>query len=335
MGGEARATVSPSYFRVAALLKIDRQCVGVLLSLEAQLAELEETNQDFLTQSVAKVHDRLVTFFGRFVDEQIRGVEDTKVKIKKRKGVISFMKTFPNFFIAIENMLPPLRNLENPQVRTMVNDAYNKLNKAMFESLNFIAKESPTAMSQGQLSGDPEDKEALNYHILLIENMNNYVEEVHPKSNPVLEDWKDRAEREMAEHMNLYLSAVIRRPLGKLLDYLESTEGLLLNTPEGGASIATRASHSRSAFKKLLGGYDSREIRRGVETLKKRVEKHFGDADEAELSRALVARVLKECELVYIQVGERVNRVITEVYEGGLEVEWRWRREDLVAAFRR
>lgn len=316
-------------------LKIDRQCVGVLLSLEAQLAELEETNQDFLTQSVAKVHDRLVTFFGRFVEEQIRGVEDTKVKIKKRKGVISFMKTFPNFFIAIENMLPPLRNLENPQVRTMVNDAYNKLNKAMFESLKFIAKESPVAMSQGQLSGDPEDKEALNYHILLIENMNHYVEEVHPKSNPVLEDWKDRAEREMAEHMNLYLSAVIRRPLGKLLDYLESTEGLLLNTPEGGASIATRASHSRSAFKKLLGGYDSREIRRGVETLKKRVEKHFGDADEAELSRALVARVLKECELVYIQVGERVNRVITEVYEGGLEVEWRWRREDLVAAFRR
>lgn len=334
MGCKARAPVSfHHFFCVTTRLKINRQSVGVLLSLEAQLAELEETNQDFLTQSIAKVHDRILTGFNRFVEEQIRGVEDTKVKIKKRKGVISFMKTFPIFSAAIENMLPPLRNLENPPVRNMVNDAYHRLNKAMFESLKFIAKESPIAMSQGQPSGDPEDKEALNYHILLIENMNHYVEEVHTKSNTVLENWKESAEREMTEHMDLYLSAVIRRPLGKLLDFLESTESLLLHTSDGAPSIATRASHSRSVFKKLLAGYDAKELRRGVDTLKKRVEKHFGDADEAELSRALVARVLRECERVYVQVGERVGSVIAEVYEGSLEAEWR--REDLVAAFRR
>lgn len=230
-------------------------------------------------------------------------------------------------------MLPPLRNIENPPVRAMVNDAYHKLNKAMFESLKFIAKESPVAISQGQPSGDPEDKEALNHHILLIENMNHYIEEVHTNFNPVLGDWRDRAEREMGEHMNLYLSAVIRRPLGKLLDFLESTETLIIHSTQGVSSIATRASHSRSGFKKLLASYDTKEIRRGVEALKKRVEKHFGDADEAELSRALVARVLRECEKVYIQVGERVGKVISEVYEGSLEMDWR--PEDVVAAFRR
>ena len=335
---------------------IYRQGVGLLFSLESQLFDLEETNQEFLIQTMTKVHDRLAALFSRFVDEQMRGIEETKVKIKKRKGVISFMKIFPEFSAIVESMFSPVPSFEIPPVRSMVNDAYQKLNKAMFESLKFIAKESPLPGAHGipaATGTDPEDKEALNYHILLIENMNHYVEEVHPRSNPVLEDWKARANQEMAEHMGMYLSAVIRRPLGKLLDFLESTESLL-NIPAGigsgterisgrtsagnstnypSTSIASRASHSRSTFKKLLSAHDAREIRRGIETLRKRVEKHFGDADEAELSRALVAKVLRQCEAFYIGVRERLGKVITEVYEDSLEMDWK--REDVVVAFRR
>lgn len=308
--------------------------VGVLFALESQLLEIEETNQEFLTQSVTKIHDRLVSKFAYFINEQIRGIEDTKVKIKKRKGVIAFMKTFPNFSIALENMLPPTRSLDHLPVRATVNNAYDRINKAMFESLKFIAKESPMAAQAAATAGDPEDKEALNYHILLIENMNHYIEEVAVRNNPVLEDWNFRARAEMNEHMELYLAAVIRRPLGKLLDFLESTESLIRNNPGSPASIATRASHSRSTFKKILSSYDAKEIRRGVETLKKRVDKHFGDGDDtAGLSRELVTKAFRECEGRYLQIGERVNKVVKDVYESSLEVEWK--REDVIAAFRR
>lgn len=309
--------------------------VGVLFALESQLSEVEETNQEFLTQAVTKIHDRVNTQFSRFIEEQIRGIEDTKVKIKKRKGVIAFMKTFPHFSIAVENMLPPTRALDHLPIRSTVNDAYQQINKAMFESLKFIAKESPiSTQAQASTVGDPEDKEALNYHILLIENMNHYVEEVAVRDNNVLQDWNFRARAEMDEHMELYLAAVIRRPLGKLLDFLESTESLMRNNPDSSASIATRASHSRSTLKKILSSYDSKEIKRGVETLKKRVEKHFGDGDDTPgLSRELIAKVCKECEGRYLGIGERVNKIVREVYEGNLEVEWR--REDVIGAFRR
>lgn len=126
------------------------------------------------------------------------------------------MNTFPHFSVAIENMLPVAGEDDQLEIRRMVDDAYQKINKAMFESLKVIAKESPAVMAtQGQ--GDPEDKEALNYHILLIENMNHYMEEVDARSDAVLMDWKSKAEDEMREHMGLYVDAVIRRPLGKLL----------------------------------------------------------------------------------------------------------------------
>ncbi len=309
--------------------------VGILFALESQLSEVEETNQEFLAQTVTKIHDSINTQFTRFVEEQIRGIEDTKVKIKKRKGVIAFMKTFPNFSIALENMLPPTRSLDHLPIRATVNDAYQQINKAMFESLKFIAKENPTAtQAQSSTTGDHEDKEALNYHILLIENMNHYVEEVVVRKNPVLQHWNHRALAEMDEHMELYLAAVMRRPLGKLLDFLDSTESLIRNNAESPTVIAARASHSRSRFKKILSGHDSKEIRRGIETLKKRVEKHFGDGDDTPgLSRELITKVYKGCESKYLDVGERVNKIVRDVYEGSLEVEWR--REDVIGAFRR
>jgi hypothetical protein len=193
------------------------QGVGILSAVDRKLVDIEDSNQDFLTRTLQKIHERLKGLFSRFLDEQIRAIEDTKVKIKKRKGVIAFMKTFPHFSMAIENMLPSSSDGgDQLEIRRMVNDAYQRINKAMFESLKVIAKESPTVMgTQGQ--GDPEDKEALNYHILLIENMNHYMEEVTAKPDTVLDFWKGKAQEEYNEHMNLYVDAVIRRPLGKLL----------------------------------------------------------------------------------------------------------------------
>lgn len=313
-----------------------RQGVGVLFALESKLSELEETNQDFLTSTLTKIHGRLINEFTHFIDEQLRGIEVTKVKIKKRRGVIAFMKTFPYFSASIESKLPKPR-ADTHEIRQTVNDVYHRINKSMFESLKVIANDSPAATIghkiQGPVGGDTEDKEILNYHILLIENMNHYIEEVDVRGNPVLQQWSDRASKEMGEHLDLYLVTVIRRPLGKLLVFLESTEALLVNAIDSPTSIATRASHSRATFKKVMSTFDGKEIRRGIETLKKRVEKHFGDADDVGLSRNLVVKVLKECEERYLQIHERTMRIVTEVYEGGLEMEWK--QEDVTFSFRR
>lgn len=301
-------------------------------ALERTLAQFEETNQEFLVRTLQKIHASQGAHFTRFIDEQVHGIEETKVKIKKRKGVIAFIKVFPHFSNIIEGMLPaPEPNSETLEVRYTVNDAYGKINKAMWESLKFIAKESPAG---GQTGGgaDPEDKEALNYHILLIENMNHYLEEVDGRDNIVLEEWRDRATHDMAEHLKLYLDAVIRRPLGKLLDFVESVE-TLLPTVSPPSDIATKASHSQSTAKKVYGMFDSKEIRRGVDALKKRVEKHFGDADDPGLSRSLVSKVLRELESRYERMWERATRISEIVYSS--EVQIGWSQDELKQAFRR
>ncbi|KAF2753978.1 hypothetical protein EJ05DRAFT_514463 [Pseudovirgaria hyperparasitica] len=316
-------------------VKIDPlQGVGILYAVQRKLAEYEETNQDFLTRTLQKLNERLSGLFQRFVDDQIRAIEDTKVKIKKRKGVIAFMKTFPPFSMAIENMVPAYDEHDRLEVRTMVDDAYGKVNKAMFESLKVIAKDSPAVMAvQGQ--GDPEDKEALNYHILHIENMNHYIEEVDERGDPVLMEWRGKAMKEMDEHMSLYVDAVVRRPLGKLIEFIESTEAMLVALPSGTppTSIADRASHGKHIFKKVIAQFDAKEVRKGVDALRKRLEKHFGDADEPGLSRNLVQKVSKQCEAKYIDVHERAAEVRRIVYDSETGLEFS--RADVESWFRR
>ena len=317
-----------------------RQCIGVLSSLERFIAVYEETNQEYLTRLLRTMHDRVVGAFHRFVDEQVRAIEDTKIKIKKRKGIISFMKTFPTFSAAVENMVPVDERHESLEVRFSVNDAYARINKAMWESLNFIAKEDPAASGQphgGQPAhGDPEDKEALNHYILLIENMNHFIEEVDSRSNVVLEEWRERATHDLLAHLSHYSDAVIWRPLGKWLDFIESTEVLMKaqgSDHGSSATISSKPSHSRSSAKKILTSYDAKEVRKGVDALKKRIEKHFSDVDDPSCNKSLVVKVFNECSARYADAHERMRLIVEAVYDGGLDLEWR--KEEVSTMFKR
>jgi hypothetical protein len=230
-------------------------------------------------------------------------------------------------------------NDDELDIRDMVNEGYERINKAMFESLHAIAKEGPAVASQ---SVDPEDKEQLNYHIMMIENMHHYLEEVYTRGNSVLEVFKKRAERDFAEHVELYVGAVIRRPLGKLLvshnelsphpphahtssleivkDFVEGVEVL---QRAGADDIASRQSHNKQTFKKVLGHHDNKEIKRGIETLRKRVDKHFGDSDDPALCAKLLEKLFTSLEKEYIETHRRVQKLMLTAYkDSGLEIEF-------------
>lgn len=202
------------------------QGVGVLACLSRHAFFLADSNQEFLLQLVEALTARLQNLFSKFVDEQVRAIEDTKVKIKKRKGVIAFMKTFPHFTAGVENVFALVggNDYENQaeclaDVRQRVDDAYARINRAMFDSLKVIAKEGPAAPGANQPPGDEQqEKEMLNYEVLIIENMNHYVEEVEDGGKEgVLAEWRGKAMMDRAEAMEAYVARVIRRPLGKLL----------------------------------------------------------------------------------------------------------------------
>ena len=100
-------------------------------------------------------------------------------------------------------------------VRDTVNDAYDKIAKAMFDSLQAIAKDNTSHQHSG--TKDDDDKEQLNSHISMIENMHYYRDTVTQSGNPILSSYKAKAQSLFQEQLGLYVKAVIRRPLGRLL----------------------------------------------------------------------------------------------------------------------
>ncbi|SPO04895.1 related to SEC3 - component of exocyst complex [Cephalotrichum gorgonifer] len=296
--------------------------IGVLASLEAKMESLSGSNQEFLNSLLQKMRSSLEVRFRKFVDEQVRAIEETKVKIvKKRRGVIHFFRVFPPFSTAVEAILSSFQP-GAVDVRHMVNEEYGRILTAMFDALKVIARESK-GVGVSSSSTDPEDKEALNYHILLIENLSYFIEEMGDPGVDVLEDRKHEAIQEYNKHLEQYLSAIMRRPLGKLLDYIENVEAQIqaLKSP---SQIASQPSNSKAVFNKVLSAYDAKEVRKGIEALRKRVEKHFGDADEPGMGGAkeLVDKVTEECEKFYGKVELRIATITAEVYGGDVLFEW-------------
>jgi exocyst complex component 1 len=99
-------------------------------------------------------------------------------------------------------------------VRETVNEAYEKISKTMLDSLQAIAKDTTSHPSGTK---DDDDKEQLNSHISMIENMHYFRESVDGRGNNVLTNFKSKAQALFIEHLGLYLKVVIRRPLGRLL----------------------------------------------------------------------------------------------------------------------
>lgn len=121
-------------------------------------------------------------------------------------------------------------------------------------------------------------------------------------------------------------------------DFLDSAESILNTNPSNPNAVSSRPSYSRKAMRTVLSQHDSKEVRRGIDTLRKRIEKHFGEADEEAISRELVGYVCKECERAYERVLERTEKLVHEVYapvEGEKNVEVEFSKADVAGGFRR
>ena len=198
-----------------------RNSFGVLFSIQDRASALSSTSQEFLTSSLAQVEEYVGKKIRDLIKDQVKAIDDQKVRLKKRKGVLSFIRIFPLFVKSIEAQLPNGLSSET-KIRKVIAEHYTYINSHIFQSLKAIAKDSGISGMGSQkpqgLQGatDAEDKEILNYHILLIENTHHYIEDVPDIPDEAIQAGRDTARKEMEEHLELYVSAVLRRPLGKL-----------------------------------------------------------------------------------------------------------------------
>ena len=124
--------------------------------------------------------------------------------------------------------------------------------------------------------------------------MHHFVAEIQSLDIGSVSSFLDPAEGIYDENLAAYVKLVLRRPFLKILvsdidrvpismvdltdrrqDYFEGVERLLKTTAP--TEVQNSSSYSKVALKKVVKEYSSRDVRKHVDALFKRVEKHFED----------------------------------------------------------
>ncbi|EPT01488.1 hypothetical protein FOMPIDRAFT_1120199 [Fomitopsis schrenkii] len=304
------------------------QIVGIIVALERFIGEAEERGSTFVLSLLEKQHVRLKGLFERRVNEQIKTIEDMKLTSKKRNGVVPFIKYFPVYIGRVETQLIGADTLE---IRQTVDQAYDKTVQSMFDALKQMAK----------LDGEGEDKGQLNYHVILIENMHYFVAEVSQLQLGTVAGFLKKAEAIYEENLNAYVKIVLRRPFFKLIDYFEGIERLLKTTAP--SEVPSNSSYSKSALKKVVKEYNAKDVRKHIDSLFKRVEKHFTEASEKATSEdvsigiasgTVMVGVWKACEDELLRITDLFVKRIDQCYKD-MGVGLEYSAADVQAAFKR
>ncbi|KAJ9477604.1 Exocyst complex component SEC3 [Pseudozyma hubeiensis] len=304
----------------------DKMCiVGLLATLDRGIIEAEEVNCELLQKVLAKLHLRLASQLERFVQEQIKGIEATKLTVKKRKGVVHFMRVFPVFVDRVEQQLV---NAETLNIRHAVDGYYVQICGTMFEALQTISRVE---------SAVDDDKGQLNHLVILIENMWYFISEINKLSSrstipsASLAGLVKRAQSIYDDSLTSYTGFVLRRSLAKMMDFADGIDALLKNTPA--TEVSLHSAYSKGAFKKMCKDHTAKDTRKAVEALSKRVGKHFDDdeiaatgstsvssaggdgtAGAGEQEAEVLGRVWGSCEHGYLREFQRVARIGKECY---------------------
>ncbi|KAF9972698.1 hypothetical protein BGZ73_004167 [Actinomortierella ambigua] len=289
------------------------QSAGMLVAVERTQKQYVETDQVHINSMLSQLHTKLVGLYDKYVEEQLKLIEETKHKTK-RKGILPFMRTFPRFAERMESLLEG-QEQTTPETRKLITQSYDRIIRAMFESTESVAKETL----------DFDDKEQ-GSHVVNIENMHHFVTELRNRKIQGLDNYVKYAKSSYDRHLDIYIHAMVRRSVGKMLDFFDGVEGLIKT--KATEDVAFHLSYNKQALKKVVNSFPTSAIRKDLAYLYKKVEKHFASDEDG----SLVGIAWRGIEEEFIRQHNRFTRLIQSCYpDAGITLDFSM--QDLLALF--
>ncbi|KAI9504528.1 hypothetical protein GGI25_005821 [Coemansia spiralis] len=250
------------------------QAIGMLVSVSKALDLCNSSDQGFLINVLERCSDKLEAIFQRYITEQARAIEATKFVVKKRMGALPFARVFPKFIAHIENLVGDT----GYSARTIADSAYSRISRLIFDTLESLLRDAERNAQQNMDDKDAQ-KEQLNTHVLLLENMFVLIAGLQaykangckPYFSLTLDSYLDHAQIVQRKVTRAYLKDVLQRPFGRLIAFFDAVERCLAANKD---PLQT-ASLGKSQLKKLIQTHSNSTMRENIKQLSKRVDKHF------------------------------------------------------------
>ncbi|RWS16624.1 exocyst complex component 1-like protein [Dinothrombium tinctorium] len=211
----------------------------------------------FLAKTYGNILIHVKRNFDKFMQSQVTAIEETKAPKKPKCGVFPFIKKFEQFAKQAEGVFKV-----SASRRTDIDRWYVTLCRSMFDTIN--------RLSDTHHKTPPEMVRLENYH---------YLHDVLCTLKiACLESEKREAKQRYNEALKDYVARYFGRPLEKLNTFFE---GVQMKVAQGVKQdeVGYQLAFSKQELRKVINSCTLKDIKKGLEEMYRKVEKHTCDPD--------------------------------------------------------
>jgi len=259
-----------------------------LVRLSKHVLSTQDTGS-FLAISLGTVLVNIKRNFDKFMQMQLRSIEEARAPSRSKCGILPFIANFERFMTTTEAIF------RSSERRVDLEKWYGLLVAAMITAIARIS------FQHARTPADCIKME--NYHHLYA-----LLSRWHSKIKP-LGSLRDESKAKYQEALKAYVTTYFGRPLEKLNVFFDGVQALVAAGVKE-SEVGYQLAYSKQELRKVILLYPGKEVRKGLERLYKKVEKHLCE-DEG-----LVQVVWRAMQEEFIQQYKCIEDLIQRCYPG-------------------
>ncbi|XP_055597796.1 exocyst complex component 1 [Uranotaenia lowii] len=227
----------------------------VLVRLTQHVMSAQDA-QSFLSMTFASALVHVKRNFDKFMNLQLQSIQEAKVPKRSKCGLLPYVENFEEFAVTAEAIF------KKTERRNDLDKWYLKLVSSIFEYIPAHAMEHAKTPQQ----------------VVKMENYHRMHSLLSQLKVGVLEQLKKDAKVRYNDALKAYVTKYFGRPLEKLNQFFEGVQQKVQQGVKE-TEISYQMAYSKQELRKVIAQYPAREVKKGLEQLYKKVEKHLCDEE--------------------------------------------------------
>ncbi|XP_029188068.2 exocyst complex component 1-like isoform X2 [Acropora millepora] len=251
--------------------------------------QLSGSPVSYLSQQLANCLVSIKRLFDKFISSLKKQIEDMKIQKTKKCGILPFVTKFEEFAVISEGVF------KNSERRADLDKAYHHLIRVVFANVERMAEEhqkTPRA-------------------VVMMENYHHLFRVLSRLKILCLENEKRDAKKKYLDSQKMYVNTMLGRPMEKLNIFFEGVQECIaagVKEDEVGYQLA----FSKQELRKCIKEYPAKELKKGLEQLYKKVEKHLCEEEN------LLQVVWHSMQDEFLQQHKTFDDLIQRCYPGSM-----------------
>lgn len=260
----------------------------VLVRLTQHVMSAQDAHS-FLSMTFASALVQVKRNFDKFMNIQLQSIIESKIPRRSKCGLLPYVENFEEFSNTAESIF------RKTDRRNDLDKWYVQLVDAIFQHISSHAFDHPKTPEQ----------------VVRMENFHHMHSLLAHLKVPVLDEQRKNAKFKYNEALNAYVTKYLGRPLEKLNLFFD---GVKQKVDQGvnKTEISYQMAYSKQELRKVISLYPAREVKKGLESLYKKVEKHLCEEEN------LLQVVWRAMQGDFIAQYTKLDKLIQQCYAGSM-----------------